>query len=101
MTLRTLFLALALAAPLLAAADEPDPTREAVIAAMAAYGGESSAGIDRTTLAGKLICGYQGWFAAAGDGSGRGWRHYPHRGQFRPGSCTIDQIGRASWRGRV
>ncbi|HEV7226573.1 MAG TPA: glycoside hydrolase family 71/99-like protein [Pirellulales bacterium] len=85
-----LFLAFALAAPLPAAADEPDLTREAVIAAMAAYGGESSAGIDRTTLAGKLICGYQGWFAAAGDGSGRGWRHYPHRGQFRPGSCTID-----------
>jgi hypothetical protein len=33
---------------------------------------------------------YQGWFAAEGDGSERGWRHYPFRGRFEPGACTID-----------
>jgi hypothetical protein len=90
MTRRAIFLACAFALPSLVVADEPELAREHVAAAMAPYAGESSAGVDRTTLTGKLICGYQGWFAAEGDGSGRGWRHYPHRGRFQPGSCTID-----------
>jgi hypothetical protein len=38
----------------------------------------------------KVLCGYQGWFTTPGDGSGRGWRHYTARGQFKPGSCSID-----------
>ena len=46
--------------------------------------------VDATALRGKVLCGYQGWFTAPGDGSGRGWRHYPARGQFRPGFCGID-----------
>jgi len=41
-------------------------------------------------LTGKVMCGYQGWFTTPGDGSGRGWRHYPARGQFKPGFCGID-----------
>jgi hypothetical protein len=32
--------------------------------------------VDATTLIGKVICGYQGWFRAAGDPSGGGWGHY-------------------------
>lgn len=43
-----------------------------------------------TTLTGKVVCGYQGWFTASGDGSGRNWRHYPARNQFKPGFCGID-----------
>ncbi len=46
--------------------------------------------IDATTLTGKVVCGYQGWFSCDGDGSGRGWNHWQKRGQFRPGMCTID-----------
>jgi hypothetical protein len=46
--------------------------------------------VDGSTLTGKVMCGYQGWFTAPGDGSGRGWRHYPARGQFKPGFCGID-----------
>jgi hypothetical protein len=58
---------------------------------MKPYSGESTTSrIDRSSMNGKVMCGYQGWFAAEGDGSGRGWRHYPHRGQFQPGSCSID-----------
>lgn len=35
------------------------------------------------------MCGYQGWFRAEGDGSGRGWVHYG-RGKFDPNHCTVD-----------
>ena len=39
---------------------------------------------------GKVVCGYQGWFRAEGDGSGLGWRHYGPKGKFQPGQCQID-----------
>ena len=39
---------------------------------------------------GLLMAGYQGWFNAPGDGSGRGWYHYKGNDGFHPGSCTID-----------
>jgi hypothetical protein len=57
---------------------------------MRPYDGPSPPGVDRSTLTSKVLCGYQGWFTAPGDGSGRGWRHYPARGQFKPGFCGID-----------
>lgn len=47
--------------------------------------------VDPSTLTGKVLCGYQGWFAAPGDGSERGWVHYGvGRKGFQPGMCTID-----------
>src|SRR5260370_42030138 len=70
--------------------ENQEPNRDEVIAAMRPYEAESAPGVNRTTLTGKIMCGYQGWFTAPGDGSGRGWRHYPARGQFKPGSCGID-----------
>jgi len=71
-------------------AEDRAPKRDDVIAAMRPYEGPSARGVDRSTLIGKVLCGYQGWFTAPGDGSGRGWRHYPNRDQFKPGSCNID-----------
>jgi hypothetical protein len=32
--------------------------------------------VDATTLTGKYMCGYQGWFECPGDGSGGGWFHW-------------------------
>jgi hypothetical protein len=82
--------ALLLAGALPTGAADPEPKRAAVLAAMRPYDGPSAAGVKRTTLTGKFMCGYQGWFTAPKDGSGRGWRHYPAGGQFRPGFCSID-----------
>jgi hypothetical protein len=73
-----------------ASAGESMPTHAEVVAAMRPYEGPSRPGVDCSTLAGKVLCGYQGWFTTPGDGSGRGWRHYSNRGRFEPGSCGID-----------
>lgn len=40
-----------------------------------------------TSLTGKVMCGYQGWFTAVGDGTGLGWHHY---GFEKDGECHID-----------
>jgi hypothetical protein len=73
-----------------AGGDEDVPSRDAVIAALRPYDGPSARGVDGSTLAAKVVCGYQGWFTTSADGSGRGWRHYPRGGRFAPGACGID-----------
>jgi hypothetical protein len=57
---------------------------------MTPYEGASVRGVDTSTLTGKVLCGYQGWHAAEGDGAGRGWYHWQGRQGFKPGSCNID-----------
>src|SRR5580658_2793013 len=47
----------------------PSPTRDQLLAElMRPYAGPSLPGVDATTMRGKVLCGYQGWFAAEGDG---------------------------------
>src|SRR4051812_5904391 len=71
---------------------DPNPkSRDAVIErTMHPFTGVSRPGVDTKTLTGKVMCGYQGWFGAEGDGGGRGWTHYAGRNGFTPGSCCID-----------
>jgi hypothetical protein len=55
------------------------------------YDGPTRSDIDATTLDGKVLCGYQGWFNTHGDGAGFGFRHWGS-GLERPegGRFTID-----------
>jgi hypothetical protein len=46
--------------------------------------------VDTSTLTGKVVCGYQGWFRCEGDGSNNGWHHYAANGGFEPGRAHID-----------
>ncbi len=45
--------------------------------------------VDATTLEGKVLFGYQGWFRTPNDGSGAGWSHWS-RGLPAPDTITVD-----------
>ena len=76
------FTALAAAAP---------PARDPALANLRPYDGPSARGVDASTLTGKVMCGYQGWFACEGDGSERGWAHWTkHHGPLAPGNAKVD-----------
>jgi len=67
-----------------------------VLAAMFGAAATRAAGVDATTLEGKVLLGYQGWFNCEGDGaSGNDWRTTnPWMTWFRngiaPGAQTVD-----------
>lgn len=48
--------------------------------------------VDRSTLIGKVMCGYQGWFNCEGDGANLGWTHWAREKEriFAPGNVTVD-----------
>lgn len=75
-------------------ADWGDPAKmdwSAVIErTMRPFAGRTNRGVDVQTLTGKVLCGYQGWFAAPGDGAWRGWVHWSATQRFEPGHCKID-----------
>lgn len=47
--------------------------------------------VDTSSLTGKVMCGYQGWFNCEGDGAERGWGHWTKRGgPMTSGNAKID-----------
>ena len=48
--------------------------------------------VDTSTLTGKIMCGYQGWFNCPTDGADLGWTHWArHNGpEMGPGNATVD-----------
>lgn len=51
----------------------------------------SSRETDATTLNGKVLCGYQGWFRCPGDPDGRGWVHWSRdRNRIAPETLTFE-----------
>ena len=56
------------------------------------YTGPSNPGVDTTTLTGKVMTGYQGWFNCEGDGADLGWTHWARdrKTLFGPGNVTVD-----------
>ncbi|EEF63121.1 hypothetical protein Cflav_PD5756 [Pedosphaera parvula Ellin514] len=65
---------------------------EVTICEITPYKGPVMKGVDATTLSGKVMCGYQGWFGAPGDGNPeRGWRHWTkQRGPLADGNAKVD-----------
>lgn len=47
--------------------------------------------VDASTLEGKVMAGYQGWFNTPGDGADRGWVHWG-RGAMEPGKASVELL---------
>lgn len=45
--------------------------------------------VDASSMVGKVMCGYQGWFNTPNDGADRGWVHWG-RGSCKPGTASFD-----------
>ena len=49
----------------------------------------TSTSVDASSLTGKVMCGYQGWFNGEGDGANRGYNHWAPGGR-RPGPGRVN-----------
>lgn len=59
----------------------------------AATGAENAVGVpvDASTLRGKVMCGYQGWFRCPGDRAGMGWIHWSREShRIAPDTLTFE-----------
>ncbi len=80
---KLLILVLASLALTLMAAEDFDPLQP--------YRGPSVKGVDTSTLTGKVMVGYQGWFNCEGDGANLGWVHWSrNRSEPAPDTVRVD-----------
>ncbi|MEI9960314.1 MAG: hypothetical protein WDM76_04040 [Limisphaerales bacterium] len=65
---------------------------EVSLVAITPYKGPVVKEVNTTTLLGKVMCGYQGWFGTPGDGrSEQSWRHWTkHHGPLVDGNAKVD-----------
>jgi len=54
------------------------------------YSGPSRDDVDRSTLGGKVMAGYQGWFRTPNDLADGGWFHWVRNGYMHPTNFNID-----------
>ena len=59
-----------------AVAAQPPAAEDPTSRGSVLYAGPTRADIDATTLDGKVLCGYQGWFNTPGDGTDFGFSHW-------------------------
>lgn len=62
------------------------------LAVAASAADEAPLRVDASTLTGKVMCGYQGWFSCPGDGAKLGWKHWARdrKKPFAPGNVSVD-----------
>jgi MYXO-CTERM domain-containing protein len=75
--------------------DSPTALYTSLTAFLGPYTGPSYAGgtpVDASTMAGKLLCGYQAWFRTPGDEDVTGWTHYipDAGGVMTPAKIAVD-----------
>ncbi len=68
------------------------PTASRGVEPLSPYVGPITRGVDSSTLRGKVVAGYQGWFNCEGDGAGLGWKHWASNRNkpFAPGNVNVD-----------
>jgi len=69
-----------------------DPSEGPIAGDLRPGGTVSPSIVDSSTLTGKVICGYQGWFNCEGDGANLGWTHWARdrRKSMGPKNATVD-----------
>ncbi len=73
--------------------DAPTPLYTSLTAFLGPYTGPTYQGgtaVDASTMAGKLLCGYQAWFRTPGDEDVSGWVHYVPNGVMAPANIAVD-----------
>jgi hypothetical protein len=62
----------------------------AIPAELLPYNGPSRNDVDATTIKGKVMCGYQGWFSTPGDGVNNHYVHWGVGDHIRADTLTVD-----------
>jgi len=71
------------------AADPPRHVAMPLAESLAPYRGPVVSGVDTSTIRRKVMCGYQGWFMAKGDGFAPGFVHWGGVDR-EPPRCSVD-----------